>query len=320
MNTTKIVEQLRSLLQLTTTEIQIIQARIPQARTEAVQKELIQNGKKAQERLLLIADALEEMGSGPGIVTPAVGRLVGAFKLGLEQAEPVREALLQDLSLEHQLLDRARYLKTLAETSGEESVKRLAERLITAHTSTVEWITEMLKREASGEPAVLQASLIQKAAGAASRIVQLPAQYTAEGVNKTASVLQQGAEGVWHRFGELTNKASKLTGAVKETAEAGQSASLQRAELLAQENEKDGIAESIHEVRADLGVLQANELPIKKYDDLNLQEASAAIKKLDTVQDVESVLAYEGNHRSRAGIMAAGRKQIEKLEREAVAV
>ncbi len=42
-------------------------------------------------------------------MTPALGRLSGLAKTTLERAEPLEEALLGDLALEHQLLDRARY-------------------------------------------------------------------------------------------------------------------------------------------------------------------------------------------------------------------
>jgi hypothetical protein len=51
----------------------------------------------------------------PDVVSPAVGRLAAVLKATVEQAAPIGEALLQDLQLEHQLLDRATYLKVLAE-------------------------------------------------------------------------------------------------------------------------------------------------------------------------------------------------------------
>ena len=49
------------------------------------------------------------------MVTPAVGRLSAILKATFEQAAPFEEALLTDLQLEHSLLDRATYLKVLAD-------------------------------------------------------------------------------------------------------------------------------------------------------------------------------------------------------------
>src|ERR687884_535401 len=103
------------------------------------------------------------------VVTPAVGRLSAALKAAFEQAEPLEEALLQDLQLEHQLLDRATYLKVLAEHAEQPGVRALAERLVTAHEATVEWLTVVLAEEALGGPAALQATALQRVAGTAAR-------------------------------------------------------------------------------------------------------------------------------------------------------
>jgi hypothetical protein len=126
----KIQEQLRILLQLTQTEAQIAQTRVAQARTEAVRRELVENGRNAEERARRIADALREVGGYPDVVTPVVGRVTAFVKTSLEQVEPLSEALLQDLQLEHQLVDRARYLKVLATAAdrGRRAPRRPARR------------------------------------------------------------------------------------------------------------------------------------------------------------------------------------------------
>ena len=76
--TTKIQEQLRALLQLTQTEAQLAQVRVGQARTDAVRRELTQNGRNAEERARRIADALREVGGYPDVVTPVVGRVTAS--------------------------------------------------------------------------------------------------------------------------------------------------------------------------------------------------------------------------------------------------
>src|SRR4051812_45485905 len=162
---TKIVNQLRALVLLTQTEEQIARTRVSQARTDAVRRELTQNADKAADRTRLITDQLRSLGGVPDVVTPAIGRLSAVLKATFEQAEPFDEALLQDLQLEHQLLDRATYLKALAESAGTTKVKQLAERLITAHTATVEWLAVVLAEEGLGGPAALQATPIQRVAG-----------------------------------------------------------------------------------------------------------------------------------------------------------
>ena len=111
----KIINQLRALVLLTQTEEQVARTRVSQARTEAVRRELTQNADHAAERTRAITDQLRALGGVPDVVTPALGRLSAVLKAGFEQVEPLEEALLQDLSLEHQLHDRATYLKVLAE-------------------------------------------------------------------------------------------------------------------------------------------------------------------------------------------------------------
>src|SRR3954470_7115281 len=137
--TNKLINQLRALVLLTQTEEQVARTRISQARTDAVRRELTQNADNAAARSIEITEQLRALGGVPDVVTPAIGRLSAALKATFEQAEPLEEALLQDLQLEHQLLYRATYLKVLAEKAELPKVKQLAERLVTAHGVTVEW-------------------------------------------------------------------------------------------------------------------------------------------------------------------------------------
>ena len=157
----KIVNQLRALVLLTKTEEQVARTRISQARTDAVRRELTQNADNAAARTIEITEALRSLGGVPDVVTPALGRLSAVLKATFEQAAPFEEALLSDLSLEHQLLDRATYVKVLAEQAEETRVRRLAEKLIGAHQATVEWLTVVLAEEALGGPAALVATPVQ---------------------------------------------------------------------------------------------------------------------------------------------------------------
>src|SRR5688500_15965845 len=158
---TKIINQLRALVLLTQTEEQVARTRVAQARHDAVRRELSQNADNAAERTRAIIEQLRALGGVRDVVTPALGRLSALLTATFEQAEPFEEALLQDLQLEHQLLDRATYVKVLAENAELPKVRQLAERLVTAHQATVEWLTVVLAEEALGGPAALQPTAFQ---------------------------------------------------------------------------------------------------------------------------------------------------------------
>src|SRR5689334_7919152 len=147
-----LIAQLRTILDLTNTEIQVAETRIAQARTDAVRRELTQNAENGRARAEQIEQTIRDLGGFPDIIGPFLGRAAAAVKALTEQAEPFDEALLGDLALEHQLFDRARYVKALAVAAQESDVEALASRLITAHAATVDWLTTVLAEDALGGP------------------------------------------------------------------------------------------------------------------------------------------------------------------------
>ena len=319
-NNDKILFQLRQLAQLTSTEAQIAQVRISQARTDAVRRELTQNASNAEDRLQALVDAIRELGGVPDVVTPAVGRVTAAVKSTVEQIEPLDEALFDDLSLEHQLLDRARYLKVLAETAKQAKVKRLAERLIAAHTATVDWITTVLAEVALGGPAALQATPFQRVASGASRLVNFPTRFAVERVNRTVNNVQQTGEQTRDKVGQVADKTTQFTSAVREVFTTGRDASLQKAEKVARREGNKETAKAVHETRRDLGALTVNELPIKKYDELSIQEAVKAIKKLERAEDIRAIVAFEETHAARSSVVSAAQTQLASVAKQVVGV
>jgi hypothetical protein len=151
-----VLAQLRTVLDLTNTEIQVAETRVAQARTEAVRRELTQNAANGRTRAEAIEAAIRDLGGFPDVIGPLLGRAAAAVKAMTEQAQPFSEALLGDLALEHQLLDRARYIKALSVAIGRSDIEKLAERLIVAHSATVDWLTTVLAEDALGGPAALQ--------------------------------------------------------------------------------------------------------------------------------------------------------------------
>ncbi len=317
---TKIINQLRALVLLTQTEEQVARTRISQARTEAVRRELTQNADHAGERSLLITDQLRALGGVPDVVTPAIGRAGAVLKATFEQAAPIDEALLGDLQLEHQLLDRATYLKVLADKAGETKVRQLAEKLIEAHKATVEWLTVVLAEEAMGGPAALVATPIQKVAGGMARAVNAPVRFVANSVNNAVDTVQQAGEETSERFGAIANRASALTDALRETLVAGRGASLRRAEQVAKRDGNTDAAKVARTAREELGDVSASELPIKNFDQLSVADAVKAVKGLKTPHDINVVISYEEAHKDRSNVVSAAQTRLAELAKEAVGV
>jgi bacterioferritin (cytochrome b1) len=319
-NNSKLISQLRALVLLTQTEEQVARTRISQARTDAVRRELTQNADNAAARALEITEQLRAVGGVPDVVTPALGRLSAILKATFEQTAPLEEALLTDLQLEHQLLDRATYLKVLADQAGQTKVRQLAEKLITAHEATVEWLTVVLAEEAMGGPAALVATPVQKVAGGVARAVNAPVRFWANTVNNAVDTVKQAGEETSERFTAVTERASALTEAVRETLSAGRGASLRKAEQVADRNGNKTAAKTAKAARVELGDVSAAELPIKNYDDLTVADAIKAIKGLKTPKDLHVVIHYEEAHKNRSSVVSATQTQLADLAKDAVGV
>ena len=317
---TKLINQLRALLLLTQTEEQVARTRVGQARTDAVRRELQQNADHAAERTQAIAAQLRALGGVADVVTPALGRLGALVKATFDQAEPIQEALLQDLALEHQLLDRATYLKVLAEAAKQPKVQQLAERLITAHKATVEWLTVVLAEEALGGPAALQATPFQRVAGGATRLVNLPVRFATDTVNRAVGSVQQVGEETEERLSTVAGKAAHFTGAVRETLIVGRSASLRRAERIARREGNRTAAETARAAREELGDVTADELPVKGYDSLSTADAVKAVKGLASAHDVRVVIRYEETHKNRTNVVNAAQTRLAALAKDSVGI
>ncbi|HEY2205435.1 MAG TPA: ferritin-like domain-containing protein [Pseudonocardia sp.] len=315
---TAIVRQLRAMLQLTQAEAQVARLRTAQARTEAVRRELTENGDNAERRTRQIAEALRELGGVPDAVTPVVGRLTALVKSTVEQAGPFDEALLGDLALEQQLLGRARYLKALAETARRSDVRALAERLEKAHSATVEWISTVLAEDALGGPAALRATPLQRITGGATRVLGLPIRTAREGVNRTVHGVQDAGERARDAVSDLTHRAGRLGGAAREVASSGRDASLERAEAVARREGAGQTAEALHDTRRELGTLTEAELPINDYAALNQQDAIKRIKELDDSSDVRAIINFEEAHAQRSSVVSAAQTRVATLAKDTI--
>jgi hypothetical protein len=311
-----LLAQLRAVLELTHTEIQVAETRVAQARTEAVQRELTQNARHGRERAVQIESAIRELGGFPDVIAPLFGRAAAAVKALTEQAEPFDEALLGDLALEHQLLDRARYIKALAVAAQHKDVQTLADRLITAHSATVDWLTTVLAEDALGGPAALRRTPIQAAAGIAVKLANLPLTWSARGVDRAVDALRTAQP----RINGLAERGSQARDVAARTVAASRDAALETAERVTREAGADDAADVLHSLRGATGVVTAEELPIADYDALNVGDAVAAIKDLDEVADLRVVIAYEERNKNRHGVVSAAQTRVADLARDVVGV
>jgi hypothetical protein len=315
-NTSTVVGQLRTVLDLTNTEIQVAETRVTQARTEAVRRELTQNAENGRERAEAIEAAIRELGGLPDVVGPMLGRASAAVKALTEQAQPFGEALLGDVALEHQLLDRSRYIKALAVSLGDSDIEKLADRLMEAHGATVEWLTTVLAEHALGGPAALRRTPVQVATGVAVKVVSAPMQWSAQGLNRAVDAVRSAPPAL----GELLSRGAHAGDVAAKTLTASRDAALATAERVTRSEGAGQTADALHSMRSAAGVLEVEELPIADYDTLNVSEAVAEIKDLSTPSDVRAILAYEEAHKDRQGVVSAAQARVAAIAQEVVGI
>lgn len=315
-DTTRLLAQLRTLLDLTNTEVQIAETRVTQARTDAVRRELTQNAQNGRDRAEAIAAAIRELGGFPDIVGPFLGRAAAAVEALTEQASPFDEALLGDLALEDQLLDRARYTKALAVAAKRSDIEELADRLVTAHSATVDWLTTVLAEDALGGPAALRRTPFQAAAGTAVKVVNLPMAWSARGLDRAVDALR----GTGPALSELVRRTSNAGEIAAKALSASQSAALQAAEKVTRAEGAERTADALHSGRAQVGVLEAHELPIDGYDGLSVNDAVAAIRELGDAQDVRVIIAFEEAHKNRQRVVSAAQTRVAAIAQEVVGI
>ncbi|MBC2640806.1 MULTISPECIES: ferritin-like domain-containing protein [unclassified Rhodococcus (in: high G+C Gram-positive bacteria)] len=315
-NTATLITQLRVVLDLTHNEIQVAETRIAQARTEAVRRELSQNAGHARQRADAVEEAIRDLGGLPDIVRPWFGRATAMVKTMAEQAQPFDEALLGDLVLEHQLLERARYLRALATASMQTNIVDLAGRLITAHTATVEWLTMVLAEDALGGPAALRRTPLQAATGTAIRLINVPAAWSARGLDRAIDTARATPD----RIGVLLSRGAHAGNVATKTLAASRDAARESAEEVTRREGAAGVADAIRNARNVNGSLEADELPISGYDELNVSGAVAAVKELTVPADIRTIIAHEEANKNRHGVVSAAQTRLAAIAQEVVGI
>ncbi|MEE2061050.1 ferritin-like domain-containing protein [Rhodococcus artemisiae] len=314
--TAALLTQLRTLHELTHAETQVAETRVAQARTEAVRKELTENAENCRIRAIAVEEAIRDLGGFPDIVGPFLGRAAITVKTLAEQAQPLDEALLSDLALEHQLLDRARYVKALATADDHTPIVSLADRLITAHTATLEWLTTVLSEEALGGPTALHRTPLQAAAGAAVRLVNAPVTWSTRGIDRAIDA----ARSTRPRIESLLSRGAHAGDVAAETIGASRDAALETAERVSRREGAERAADALHKVRSESGVLAPEELPIRDYDDLTVPKAVEAVKGLSEPAGIRAIVAYEEAHKARHGVVSAAQTRLAAIAQDVVGI
>ena len=313
-DTATLLTQLRTILDLTNTEIQVAETRVAQARTEAVRRELLENAENARGRAEAIDAAIRDLGGIPELIGPFLGRAAAAVKTVVEQAQPFDEALLGDLALEHQLLDRARYIKALATAADRKDIENLAFRLITAHQATVDWLTTVLAEDALGGPAALRRTPLQAATGTAVRLINVPVSWSARGLDRALDTVRATPPSLE----ELLSRGAHAGDVAVKTLAASRDAALETAEKVTRQQGAEGAANALRSVRTGTatGVPESDELPIEDFDELNVSQAVAAVKELTDPADVRAIVAYEEANKNRHGVVSAAQTRLAAIAKE----
>ena len=314
--TDTLIVQLDALSQLTRTEAQIARVRVAQARTDAVRRELRENAGNADRRAARIAAQLRLLDAVPDVVSPALGRVLALVKATVDQVQPIDEALLGDLTLEHQLHDRARYVRVLAERAGLFEVQNLADDLVAAHSETIDWLTTVLAEEALGGPSALVPTPLQRVAGGVVQAFTFPTRIAVRGAKRAVNTAYLRGEQARETVEEFAGTVVKIGSGTREVASVGRKAMLQRAERVA---EREG-ADALHGTRAELGALKAAELPIKHYEEMTAQESIAALRKLSDPDELNAMIRFEESHKKRSGVISAAQTRYAAIAKDSAGI
>jgi hypothetical protein len=296
--TATLITQLRVLAQLTRTEAQVARLRVTQANTDDVRDDLRQNAADADARAARIVSTLNDLGALPDPVTPLIGRVATLVRGAVEQTQPLDEALLGDLALEHQLRDRARYVAALAEAAGLPAVQALAADLEAAHTETVHWLTRVLTDLAGGH-AALNASPLQQVAAHVTRAANSPAR----------PALDEAAATVSHT---VSDAAGQVADTAVSAVSTGRDVAARTVDQVTRLLPGPGAADTDD---APGGDTEPAAPPISGFADLPPHVAVAALRALDNFRDVAAMLEFEQSHGNRPGVVAAARLRATAVRR-----
>ena len=312
-----LVSELQQLLRMTAFEQTIATVRRAQARSTDIAEELRANALKSAERQTLLAGAVKQVGGVPDVVGSALGK-AGAFATTqLNQVQTLQGALLGDLALEHELRERARYARTLAESLGYSQVLPVLDRLEVAHTATIEWLEKRLAEVGRTGTSALEATPIQAFVGLARKAAGAPLAVAASGVNRVSGVVQRfggkAVDSVQDAAAEVADKAGDAASSLAHRAEDAASTVAGKAASAADVYPSEPKVEPAVDEFGAVGSLTDNtgvepdgqHAPFAGYDKLSGDRVMAHVAESTDLPDLQVLLAYEEAHKNRKGVIAA---------------
>lgn len=314
--TTLLRTELTTLLRLTQTEAAIAQARRAQATSDEINQELAENAANCNERADLLSAQIQRLGGESDVLGAALSRVSAFAKLQLDQTQSLTDAVLGDLALERQLLDRTLFAKALAKAAGDAEALTVLDRLDVAHSATADWLHLRLAEIAVGGPVALRPTPVQAALGTAQAVAGLPAIQANKIVNRSIAIARRLSGRTVESTRATISRSSELASAGASVVSAGRDAVLNRTEIVAREQGAGSVADSVHQVREDLGVVAASELPIKSYENLSGDAVVHKFSEMDTPDDIRTVMSFEAAHKNRKGVIKGAEERIEEIANE----
>ena len=151
-------------------------------------------------------------------------------------------------------------------------------------------------------------------AGATVRLVNTPVTWSARGLNRALDTVRTTPPAL----NQLLSRGARAGDVAVKTLTASRDAALETAEQVTRRQGADGVADVLHSARTATGVLEPGELPIDDYDQLNVNQAVAAVKELTEPGDVRVIVAYEEAHKNRHGIVSAAQTRLATIAHEVV--
>jgi bacterioferritin (cytochrome b1) len=292
-----LLSELQDLLRLTAFEQTIAGIRRSQAASTPIAEELAANAEKAGERRGLIGDAVRQLGGVPDVVGATLGRAGAFVQTQLNQAQTLQGALLGDLALEHQLRERARYARTLADSLGYTQLTPVFDRLETAHTATIEWLESRLAEVGRTGTSAIEATPVQAAVMTARRVLGAPFGVVSSTVNRGSALLGRKAQTVEDVAAEAGERAADTARQAVDTATdmAGQAAG----------DAADGVI--------DLTGVDTEHPPLTAYERLSGDSVMRHVHSTEDVDELRRILAFEQAHKDRKGVVQAVEARLAEL-------
>ena len=307
--------ELQDLLRLTAFEQTIANVRRIQAASTSVAEELKANAEKSRERQQLLIEAVRQTGGVPDVVGAALGKAGAFLQTQVNQVQTLQGALLGDLALEHELRERARYARTLAETLGYNQVIPVLDRLEVAHTATIEWLEQRLAEVGRTGTSALKATPVQAVVTTARRTLGAPFGLLASGVNRASTLIRRGADNATSAAGSVVDTTVTKVEAAAEDAAGATTAGLEKAQQrgsAAADQAADTVEDAAEQV-LDLTGLDEDHEPFAAYSKLSGDSVIRHVADNDDVDHLREILAYEQAHKARKGVLQALESRLTEL-------